>query len=61
MLNKQQQIIIIFGAPIASENDDERALRCALEIKQRLVDYYPALRQKIGINTGCEMSMCFNG
>ncbi len=48
MGDKGSKYIILFGAPIAHENDDERALRCALDLKQ-IADDVPV---RIGINTG---------
>jgi class 3 adenylate cyclase len=49
-------IMVLFGAPIAHENDPERALRAALELMAALksftVDRKLALGLHIGINTG---------
>lgn len=47
MGDKGSKYIVLFGAPLAHENDEERALLCALDLS-RIVDV-PA---KIGINTG---------
>ena len=46
------KILVIFGAPIAHEDDDERAIRCALEIREQLEQSGLPLKQKIGINSG---------
>ncbi|MBL8162264.1 MAG: tetratricopeptide repeat protein [Anaerolineae bacterium] len=46
MGDKGSKAIILFGAPVAHENDPERALRCALEIARLPM---PA---RIGVNTG---------
>jgi len=53
-------VMVIFGAPIAMEDDAERALRAALEMKERLSDFNDRCMQKlqeslslhVGINTG---------
>jgi class 3 adenylate cyclase/tetratricopeptide (TPR) repeat protein/ribosomal protein L40E len=54
-------ILAFFGAPIAHENDPERAVRAALEIIQGIQDYAIRLEQergivgfnvRVGINTG---------
>jgi class 3 adenylate cyclase/predicted ATPase len=47
MGDKGSKYIILFGAPIAHEDDEERALRCALELIQ--LPHCPA---HLGINTG---------
>ncbi len=50
------QIMALFGAPIAHEDDAERALRCALEMREALdafnQSHQTALALHIGINTG---------
>lgn len=46
MGDKGSKAIVLFGAPIAHENDEERALRCALELAK-----LPA-PTRIGVNTG---------
>ena len=38
---------MLFGAPLAYENDVERANHCALELRN-----LPAVEARIGINTG---------
>lgn len=50
MGDKGSKAILLFGAPTTHENDEERALRCALDI----IKLKPAddLIQRIGINTG---------
>lgn len=57
-------IMGIFGAPVARENDPERAVRCALALRQLMAEYFadwrpldemePAARptMRVGINTG---------
>lgn len=47
MGDKGSKYIIVFGAPVAHENDEERALRCALDLRQ-----LPQAVVQIGINTG---------
>ena len=47
MGDKGSKYIILFGAPIVHENDEERALRCALELS-----ILPDCLTRIGINTG---------
>lgn len=46
MGDKGSKYIVLFGVPVAHEDDEERALRCALEISQLRV---PAA---VGVNTG---------
>ncbi len=53
-------ILAFFGAPIAADDDQERAVACAIEIQSALVEInaeqrrrgLPELRMGIGINTG---------
>ena len=51
-------ILALFGAPVAHEDDAERAVRAALRMQQVLAQYVEAseldhvLRMRIGINTG---------
>ncbi|MBN2149404.1 MAG: tetratricopeptide repeat protein [Anaerolineales bacterium] len=47
MGDKGSKCVILFGAPIAHEDDAERALHCALEIQQ-----IPDRRVRTGVNTG---------
>lgn len=53
-------IFVAFGAPFTSEDDAERAVRCAIAMQQAMVDFndasaalgYPRLEMGIGINSG---------
>ena len=51
-------ILALFGAPVAHEDDAERAVRAALKMQQTLTDHVAdegsdhPLRMRIGINTG---------
>jgi class 3 adenylate cyclase len=48
-------LMAVFGAPLAHEDDAERAVRAALEIQRRAsaqVDDFGGLRVSIGVNTG---------
>ena len=49
-------IIALFGAPVAHEDDAERAVRAALEMQQTIArlatDIDPGIELRIGINTG---------
>jgi class 3 adenylate cyclase/tetratricopeptide (TPR) repeat protein len=47
MGDKGSKYIVLFGAPLAHEDDDERALRCALELQNLSISAV-----HIGINTG---------
>ena len=49
MGDKGSKIIILFGAPIATEKNEEFAGRCALEIIDTLP---PGMKVKVGINSG---------
>ena len=52
MGDKGSKAIILFGAPLAREDDEERALLCALAIRE-LGEQMEAIReQRIGINSG---------
>ena len=55
MGDKGSKYIVLFGAPVAHENDEERALRCALELQQ-LAD-----TQGIVIHTGINTGEVFCG
>ncbi|MCJ7795349.1 MAG: adenylate/guanylate cyclase domain-containing protein, partial [Thermoleophilia bacterium] len=50
------EIMALFGAPVAHENDAERAVRAALDMREALVDFNAErgtdLRAHFGINTG---------
>ena len=48
MGDKGSKYIVLFGAPVAHEDDEERALRCALELTQSGTEEPP----HIGVNTG---------
>ncbi len=48
--------MVLFGAPVAQEDDEERAILCALKVREKLSSLdanspYP-IEQRIGINTG---------
>jgi class 3 adenylate cyclase/tetratricopeptide (TPR) repeat protein len=53
-------VVAVFGAPVAHEDDPERAVRCALAMHRRLAELNSALAERagadlamrIGINTG---------
>lgn len=49
-------IVALFGAPVAHEDDGERAVRCALQMQRTLGGYTAEtdvpLRMRVGINTG---------
>ncbi len=45
-------VMAVFGAPIAHEDDPERAVRAALQIVERIPDLHLDLRVRIGVNTG---------
>src|SRR5690606_27659637 len=47
MGDKGSKYIVLFGAPLAHENDEERALLCALDLSR-----ITGVRAKIGVNTG---------
>ena len=47
MGDKGSKALIVFGAPIAHENDEERALRCALELQVAAGD-----ELRIGVSSG---------
>ena len=51
-----EEILAIFGAPRAHENDPERALRAALEIREALVSFNKGrpspVTVQLGVNTG---------
>ena len=54
------EIMAVFGAPQAHEDDPERAVRCALEMQRQLSDYSHQIERdrgvklgmRIGVNTG---------
>ncbi|GAB4529587.1 MAG: adenylate/guanylate cyclase domain-containing protein [Anaerolineae bacterium] len=47
MGDKGSKYLILFGAPVTHENDDERALRCAYDL-----NHLPDALVRIGVNTG---------
>ncbi len=50
------EIVAIFGAPVAHEDDAERAVRCGLQMQRTLADLADRLgvtvRMRVGVNTG---------
>ncbi len=49
------QIMVVFGAPVAHEDDPDRAVRCALEMidcAERNAEDFGGLPLRIGVNTG---------
>ncbi|MBU1576466.1 MAG: AAA family ATPase [Candidatus Edwardsbacteria bacterium] len=46
------KVLILFGAHIAHENDEERALLCALEMLGREEFGYGGVKQRFGVNGG---------
>ncbi len=51
-----EKVLVLFGAPVAREDDEERAILCALKVREKLnslnADFPYPVRQRIGINTG---------
>src|SRR4051794_8950501 len=45
-------VMAIFGAPVAHEDDAERAVRAALAMHEAIVEIDPQLQLRVGINTG---------
>src|SRR5689334_6495359 len=45
-------VMAIFGAPVAHEDDAERAVRAALAMHAAIVELDPELSLRVGINTG---------
>ncbi|MGI8861409.1 MAG: adenylate/guanylate cyclase domain-containing protein, partial [Gaiellaceae bacterium] len=45
-------VMAVFGAPVAHEDDPERAVRAALAIRSWVVDEQAELQVRIGVNTG---------
>src|SRR5437588_9342650 len=45
-------VMALFGAPIAHEDDSERAVRAALAIRDWATDLEGTLQVRIGVNTG---------
>lgn len=50
------KVLVLFGAPVAQEDDEERAILCALKVKERFESLAASspysMEQRIGINTG---------
>ncbi len=46
------EVMALFGAPIAHENDPERALRTALEMMEAIVSFNREHRTKLGLHIG---------
>ncbi len=46
------KVLILFGAHIAHENDEERALLCGLEMLDHQEFQYGGVKQRFGINSG---------
>jgi class 3 adenylate cyclase/predicted ATPase len=45
-------VVAVFGAPIAHEDDPERAVRAAIEVRDRIAGEEDDLQARIGVNTG---------
>src|SRR5438132_11064705 len=45
-------VVALFGAPVAHEDDPERAVRAALAIRDWVLDQTGALQLRIAVNTG---------
>ena len=45
-------VMAVFGAPVAHEDDPERAVRAALAIRDWILDEQAELQLRIGVNTG---------
>lgn len=45
-------LMALFGAPVAHEDDAERAVRAALAMQRTIEEFDSALRLRVGINTG---------
>jgi len=50
--NEGTKLILLFGAPVAREQDSANALRLALDLKERLPSMGLRLRQRMGVNSG---------
>ena len=46
------ELMAVFGAPVAHENDPDRAVRAALDLIEELRRFSPDMVLRIGINTG---------
>jgi class 3 adenylate cyclase len=45
-------IVALFGAPVAHEDDAERAVRAALQMQQTMCDLNEDVKLRVGVNTG---------
>jgi class 3 adenylate cyclase len=45
-------VLAFFGAPVAHEDDPERAVRCGLEMVQAIDELGAGLRVRVGVNSG---------
>src|SRR4051794_14492910 len=45
-------VMAVFGAPVAHEDDAERAVRAALAMQEAMAEIDPELQLRVGINTG---------
>lgn len=45
-------VLAFFGAPVAHEDDPERAVRCGLEMVRAIDELDAGLRVRVGVNTG---------
>jgi class 3 adenylate cyclase/tetratricopeptide (TPR) repeat protein len=45
-------VVALFGAPVAHEDDPERAVRAAIEIRDRIAGGEDDLQVRVGVNTG---------
>ena len=52
MYTKGDKLMVLFGAPAAHENDEERALRCALDIRAEGARLGFELHHRFGVNAG---------
>jgi class 3 adenylate cyclase/tetratricopeptide (TPR) repeat protein len=55
------EIMVLFGAPLAHENDPERALRCALEMKDALSAFNAREGSELDIHFGINSGLVFAG
>jgi class 3 adenylate cyclase/tetratricopeptide (TPR) repeat protein len=52
MGDKGSKVIVLFGAPVTYENDEERALACALALQELAGEIESVTEQHIGVNSG---------
>jgi len=52
MGDKGSLVLVLFGAPVAHENDEERALLCALALQELAGQMGEITAQRIGVNSG---------